>query len=267
MRFYENAHILEAGEKTYAGQTDPMYWNAVGPFGGWIAAVFLRCLALETGGVGDPLTVSVNFAGPMEPGSFTVRLRELRANRSTTFWSAEMLQAKDGSEGLCAFATVVIARRRESPSFAETIAPEIAPPEELQRFKPPLQAQFLTRLDLRFVPDGYFPKRIDGAVVMWARALDSDAMDYETLAAICDSGMPQIFLRLKRPVPVSSVTMNVFFHATRTDLEPIGEEFVLTASSMRAAANGFFDETTLVWSRTGMLLATTEQIVWFKIPK
>jgi hypothetical protein len=200
----------------------------------------------------------------MEQGTFTVRLRELRANRSTTFWSAELLQPKDDTAGLCAFATVVIARRRESPSFAETVAPEMAAPEDLPRFTPPVPAEFLKRLDLRFVRDGYFPKLVDEAVVMWARALDSDAMDYETLAAICDSGMPQIFLRIKRPLPVSSVTLNVFFHAKRTDLETIGEEFVLTASRMRAAANGYFDETTLVWNRAGMLLATTEQIVWFK---
>jgi hypothetical protein len=33
---------------------------------------------------------------------------------------------------------------------------------------------------------------------------------------------------------------------------------------MRRAAHGFFDASAEVWSSNGTLLATTEQIVWFR---
>jgi hypothetical protein len=267
MAVYEHARIERSGEKTYSAHTDPVYWNAVGPFGGWLAAVFLRCTNLETGDVGDPLTFSINFAGAMQPGAFTVRLRSLRTNRSTSFWSTELLQTQDGVEVLCAFATIVIARRRETPAFAETIAPEAAPPEGLHRFSARAGLSFLQRLDLRFAGGGPVSNSPDRKVVMWARSLDATSMDYETLTTLCDAGLPHIFVRLKRPVPVSSVTLNVFYHATRDDLVPIGEDFLLTESRMRAAGHGFFDEATSVWSRAGKLLATTEQVVWFKVPE
>jgi Thioesterase-like superfamily len=267
MALDESARIERMGEKTYAAQTDEAYWNAVGPFGGWIAAVLVRCVSLETKGIGDPLSLSVNFAGPMQPGTFSVRLRELRANRSTTFWSAELLQQQDGAEALCAFATIVIAQRRETPAFLEAVAPAAAPPEELHRFASVAARAFLKRFDMRFDGGGAFPKLADGQVSAWVRALDSSAMDYETLTAICDAGLPHIFLRLRRPVPVSTVTMNVFYHATRAELALVGDDFLLMASRMRVAGNGFFDASTSVWSRAGLLLATTEQVVWFKVPQ
>jgi acyl-CoA thioesterase len=111
-----------------------------------------------------------------------------------------------------------------------------------------------------------FPKVTDGLLSAWIRALDAREMDYETLTAICDTGLPHIFVRLRRPVPVSTVTMNIFYHATAAELAQVGDDFLLSASRMRNAGHGFFDASTEMWSRAGALLATTEQVVWFKVP-
>jgi hypothetical protein len=267
MTLYDEARIESIGDNVYSAHTDPAYWNAVGPFGGWIAAVFVRCVALETNGAGDPLSFSINFAGAMQPGTFVVRLRELRANRSTTFWSAELLQVQDARDVLCAFATLVVAKRRETPAFLDAVPPFAKPPEDLHRSTAATGRPFLLRFDMRFGGNGSFPKASEGEVASWVRALDSKAMDYETLTAICDAGLPHIFLRLRRPVPVSSVTMNVFYHVDRATLARVGDDFLLTGSQMRVAGQGFFDATTTVWSRAGLLLATTEQVVWFKVPE
>jgi hypothetical protein len=264
MGLYESARLSRTGEGTYAAATDPNYWNLIGPFGGWLAAVLLHCVLAEEETLGVPLSFSINFAGAMEPGTFAVRLRDLRRNRSTTFWSAELVQVQAGAEVLCAFATIVTARRRESAAFLELIPPAMPAVETLTRFDPPRSPEFLQRLDMRFIAARGFPKLIDGAIVTWMRALDSDVLDFETLTALCDAGLPQIFLRLKRRVPVSSVTLNVFYHATVQELAAAGSGYVANRTRMRRAAHGFFDATTEVWSPNGTLLATTEQIVWFK---
>jgi len=261
---YDGARIERTGERTFAAQTDPAYWNLIGPFGGWIAAVLVHCVLSETAAVGAPLSLSLDFAGAMEPGPFAIGLRALRRNRSTSFWSAELTQIQKGAQVLCAFATIVTAERRPTPQFLEVAPPAVQRPEELRRFEMPGALPFLQRLDFRFAEGTIFPKLIDGATVTWMRALDAPAMDYETLAALCDAGIPQIFLRLKRRIPVSSVTLNAFFHADRAELDAAGNGFVLNACRMRRAAHGYFDASAQVWSERGDLLATTEQIVWFR---
>jgi acyl-CoA thioesterase len=267
MGLYDNARLTRTGEGIYAAQTDPAYWNRIGPFGGWIAALLLRCVLTEPEAVGDPLSFSINFAGAMEQGSFEIRLRQLRHGRSTTFWSAYLVQVQNGSEMCCAFATVVTAARRETPSFLEIAPPIVPAPEELRanRAAAAMGLPFLERLDLRFAGTT-FPFPDDGETRTWVRSIDAVELDFETLTALCDSGFPQIFVRLKRPVPISSVTLNVFYWATMEELASVGPDYLLNVARMRVARHGFHDTSTAMWSRSGTLLATTEQVIWFKPP-
>jgi hypothetical protein len=267
MGLCDTARLTRTGDGTYVAQTDPAYWNRIGPFGGWIAALLLRCVLSDPRAIGEPLSFSINFAGAMERGAFEIRLRELRHGRSTTFWSTELLQTQSGSEVLCAFATVVTARRRETPSFLGIQPPVVPPPDGLRGLGAGamMQLPFLERLDMRFAGKA-FPFPDDGETRTWVRARDAEALDYETLTALCDAGFPQIFVYLKGPVPISSITLNVFYHATNAELASVGADFILNVARMRGAAHGFSDTTTAMWSRSGALLATTEQVVWFKAP-
>jgi acyl-CoA thioesterase len=267
MGLTENAHLTRTGENTYAARTDDAYWNLIGPFGGWIAGVLIRAVLEDPRHIGDPLSISVNFAGSMEAGPFAVRVREFRHNRSTTFWSSEIVQEQAGVEMLCAFATIVTARRRETPEFVDVTAPVVAAPEELVSFSPVGSTlKFLERLEMRYVTNPFSAENPDGARISWTRIRDGGPLDFEALTALCDSGLPHIFSRLKKRVPISSVTMNVFFHTTREALALVGDDFVLSVAQMRIATRGFFDATTTMWTRSGTLLATTEQVIYFMAP-
>jgi acyl-CoA thioesterase len=267
MALTKNARLTRTTENSYAGQSDPGYWNLIGPFGGWIAALLLRAVLDDPRHLGEPLSMSIDFAGPMEAGAFVIRVRELRHNRSTTFWWTELVQQQGEAEVVCAFATIVTAKRRETPSFLESAPPSAEPPEGLKSFAPlrsPLP--FFERFDMRYATNPLVPEE-DGERLLWVKVRDAGVLDFETLTALCDIGLPHVFARLKKRVPVSSVTMNVFFHAVSDDLTAVGEDFVLSASHMRIIRLGFFDATTTMWSRSGALLATTEQVVWFKSPE
>jgi acyl-CoA thioesterase len=61
--------------------------------------------------------------------------------------------------------------------------------------------------------------------------------------------------------------MTVYFHAAAEDIAAVAGDFVLYEAKMRNAYAGFFDEISELWSRSGTLLATMEQIVWFKVPE
>ena len=58
--------------------------------------------------------------------------------------------------------------------------------------------------------------------------------------------------------------MSVYFHATPAELEAVGGDFILGEAKGRRFESGFFDQHGALWSRDGVLLATTEQLCWFK---
>ena len=84
----------------YAGQTSPAYWNMVGPFGGITAATLLQAVLQHPDCLGEPLSLTVNYAGALEAGPFTLQAVPVRTNRSTQHWTLAISQAgADGQPG------------------------------------------------------------------------------------------------------------------------------------------------------------------------
>jgi hypothetical protein len=52
------------------GHTSQAYWNMIGPFGGATAAVMLQAALVHPERLGDPIALTVNFAGPIGEGDF-----------------------------------------------------------------------------------------------------------------------------------------------------------------------------------------------------
>jgi hypothetical protein len=255
-------------EGRYSGETDPAFWNLIGPFGGWIAATLLRSVLDVPERLGEPISLCTNFAGAIEPGSLEIRTRNTRRNRSTDFWRTDLVQQQNGSERHCADASVVLALRRATESFVELAPPAMPPPESLTPLSTgSVGAAFLARYDMRF--DAPHPARQadPGRTMMWVREIGPSTLDFAGLVGLCDAGFPLIFTRLRKRMPISTVTLNVFFHVTADELAALGNDFVLSDGTSRIAHEGFYDSTTALWSRAGRLLATTEQIVYYKMPQ
>ena len=53
----------------WLGHTQPAYGNMVGPFGGVTSAVMLNAVLKHQNRLGDPVSLTVNFAGPIEDGA------------------------------------------------------------------------------------------------------------------------------------------------------------------------------------------------------
>jgi len=253
-----------------AYQTDARYWNLIGPFGGWIAASLLRPVLAHPEALGAPLSITINFVAAIRAGTYDIRVELLRRNRSTSFWFARFVQTQDGEEGHCADATVVLAVRRETPSFAIAKAPPVAAPESIAPFDfAAARAEWMKAYDIRFVsgePLGRGPANDDARTIAWVRDLVDPSLDFCSLLAMSDCAFPQVFHRVKRFIPISTVSMTVYFHARAEDLAAVGDDFIVYDARMRVAYDGFFDETSSLFSRAGKLLATMEQIVWYKVP-
>lgn len=76
----------------YLGHTSDHYANMVGPFGGITAATMLNAVLQHTEHIGDPVSLTINYAAPISDGSFEIKATPARTNRATQHWFIELFQ-------------------------------------------------------------------------------------------------------------------------------------------------------------------------------
>jgi acyl-CoA thioesterase len=79
---FDQAIALRAqSDGHWLGHTSAAYANMVGPFGGVTAAQALNAVLQHPERLGEPVSLTVNFAAALADGPFTVQVRAARTNR------------------------------------------------------------------------------------------------------------------------------------------------------------------------------------------
>ncbi|WP_119964543.1 acyl-CoA thioesterase [Simplicispira lacusdiani] len=267
---FDQALVLEGSAPGhYRGHTSPAFWNMVGPFGGITAATVLRAILLHPDRLGEPLSLTVNYAGALSTGPFTVQATPVRTNRSTQHWSVTILQTDaEGAQVVTTTATAVTAARRETWSMADTPMPEVPRPGTLERIGSVSGVEWFSRYDIRPVT-GAMPRQWNGQgdsslTQLWMRDDPERPLDFCSLAALADVFFPRVWLRRALPVPAGTVSITVYFHAGMAQLQETGTGFLLGQARGQEFRNGFFDQTVQLWNEAGTMLATSHQIVYYK---
>ena len=261
--------LTSLGAGRFTGATVPAYANMVGPFGGVTAATALNAVLQHPERLGDPVALTVNFCAALADGPFTVTARPARTNRSTQHWVIEMLQA-DASGDLATVltATAVTAARRDTWG-RDDIAPPGAPsPEAVGKPNMTALVEWVKRYDMR-IAEGRIPTEWDGreqpsGTLLWMRDEPARALDFASLTAMADVFFPRVWLRRATRVPAGTVSMTVYFHASAAQLADTGTGWLLGQARGQGFRNGFFDQAAQVWNQSGVLLATTHQVVYYK---
>lgn len=263
---FEKAIRLDAvGDDLRRGRTRPEWTGMVGPFGGITAAVLLRAIETHPDRIGDPVAMTVNFAAPIVDGDFDVSLRAARTNRTNQHWTLELSQDGD----VKTTATALFGIRRNTWGDTEADPPSAPPPELVAPSSGPGDFVGWGRLyDMRFF-EGDFPgadaePSPNATSTMWMRDVARRPVDYPALAALCDIFFPRAFLRHGGFTPAGTISATIYFHVDQAELEAVGGDFVLGTASANRFSRGYFDQSTQLWSRDGVLLATSHQIVYFK---
>ncbi|MEO8839338.1 MAG: thioesterase family protein [Herbaspirillum sp.] len=264
------AHIFDTAialtphdDGNYNRQTSPAYGNMVGPFGGIIGATLLNAMMCHPARLGDPLSLTVHYAAPIADGAFSVHARAVRTNRSTQHWIIELIQ----TDQVAAFATVTSAIRRDTWGTTDAIFPNVPPADSLTRAPAIERAAWTNRYDMRFIDGAIGAPNTDGYPSqsrLWIRDEPARPLDFLSLAAICDSFFPRIFVRRPKWVPIGTVALTTYFHADANQLSTQGCAPALGVARALHFGNGFSDQSAEVWSISGALLATSHQIVYFK---
>lgn len=249
----------------FRGETSAAYGNMVGPFGGAIAAVLLKAVLIHPDRLGEPVALTVNFAGPIADGEFVVATKAVRTNRTTQHWYVELVQG----DQVGATATVVSATRRDTWSSTEAKFPAVPAAATLARTPPIERAKWTAAYDMRFVQGQPVSSRDatedrDSVSCLWLRDEPQRPLDFVSLAAICDAFFPRLFVRRPKWVPVGTVSLTTYFHADPGALQRQGARPVLGTARALRFSGGYFDQTAEIWSDDQILLATSHQVVYFK---
>ncbi len=242
---------------------DPQIAAFTGAFGGWVAAHALTAAArMVDDEAADPLSMSIDFLRGIGPGEVVSSANLTHASRSVRF--VRVTTTHDGVPA--ADSSVILARRRPTDSLTPAKCPPCAAPESLQPAPAAgLPVTWIRQFDLRFASGYPGERNADLRSLVWVRLHERRPLDFARLVAIADTPLPRIFLHYGAASRISTVTLAMQFHANRTDLAAVGDDFVLTESWCNAARHGYFDQQTRLWARSGELLGVSSQIVWFQV--
>ncbi|VTU21719.1 hypothetical protein H4CHR_00844 [Variovorax sp. PBS-H4] len=254
----------------FTGATSPDYWNMVGPFGGTTAAVMLQSVLKHPELLGAPVALTVNYAAALTAGAFELLAVPVRTNRSTQHWTIQLSQADAaGQAQIVGTGSAVTALRRETWGANDLPMPEVPRPMEVERLSiGPAKVAWIDRYEMRPI-SGALPVRWDGSgdqseTRMWVRDAPARPLDFAALAALSDCFFPRVWLRRARPVPIGTVSITTYFHVDAAQLSEVGDGHLLGRATGQQFRNGYFDQAAQLWSEAGALLATSNQIVYFK---
>ncbi len=263
---FDDATRVSAGDSRWVGRTSPDYWAFVGPFGGATAATILRALIDHPQRSGDPLALTVNFCAAIAEGDFDLDVRLVKANRSTQHWCVEMTQ---GSDEVLTLATAVFAERRPSWSHQQAKFPQAKPFEQIIPYSKPA-ASWIKQYDLRFVEGeprfGDAPQAVpqDAFTKWWIGDRVPRKIDALSLMSMSDAFFARVFHARQKLVPFGTVSLTTYFHVDAEELAAEDISRVLATADAKIFHKSYGDQSGELWSPSGRLLATTQQIAYFK---
>jgi acyl-CoA thioesterase len=262
MSQFDDALALRLLEKgLWSAFADPRYEAMTGMYGGWTAAVLLRAVMLQADPPHMPSALTLNYIQKIEPDrEVFIRVRSIGGSRSIQHWQAEVLQ--DAGGPVLAHALLVLAARRETDGHTEPSMPAAPDPETLEDFHLPFTRN---NIAVKRLVHGYPPfARSDTASVEWVREFTGRRLDHVQLAFLSDLYLPRPFFWSAAPRPYATMSLSVYFHAGQGEIEAVGADFILNEAIGTRGEQSTSGQQARLWSREGRLLATTEQLGWFR---
>ena len=249
-------NAVKAG--TWLAYADPDHQSITGMFGGWTTAVTLASVMNSSTSEAVPAAVTINFVGSIDPGSeVEISTSLIGSTRSLEHWSATV----HSGGAVHAAALVVLANRRETEPHLQPTRPDAPDPSTLERFEaPPPQGK-----QTEMYPVGSFAYGTgDTHSAHWLRDTNGRALDHLLLAYLADQYAPRSFFWGAGVRPSATLTMSVYFHATAEELASVGTDFILNEAVGTRGEQSTSGQQARLWSRDGALLATTEQLAWYR---
>ncbi len=175
-------------------------------------------------------------------------------------WSTGAPISHAADAELLATALVVLSNRRETDAHLQFEMPAAPAPEGLEQIHAPgPQGE---QMEIRQVSGEWGSGDTRG--LLWVRDANGRALDDLQLAYLADQYAPRSFFWGDGMRPSATVTLSVYFHATPAELAAVGTDYVLNEATGTRGVESTSGQQARLWSRDGVLLATTEQLCWYR---
>jgi acyl-CoA thioesterase len=249
----ESLALEAVGAGNWRGHAHALFEAFNGMFGGWTVALLLKAIISDPAATGSAIAMTVNFIAPVQPGS-DLRLHTtcIGAGRSLAHWRCDVVDE----------ALVILGNRRESDRYTEGAMPDIALPETLLPYRPPFPNN--PPLEIRNGAGGPTFNQSHTRTLGWEKETSGRPIDVLTLAMLSDGGMPRISTISPAPRRSATLTLSVNFLASEAELAACGDDFILSDMIATRIEQSIVGTRKTMWSRAGALLATSEQVCWFR---
>jgi hypothetical protein len=234
-----------------------------GLWGGYAIGLAIRVLEAEPDAAGEALSLTLAYVAALPAGALDIRTRRIRQGGSVGFWEVEVLP--EGSHDVGVHALVTMAQRPATPAFAFAAMPEAPVPETLPKPELPSGARHYgaSTFERRGL-EGFPPSPgANSRSLVWVRSLRGP-FDKALLGMVTDNSAPRAFYALGPTVRTTTLTLTAYLHATAEELAEVGDDFILVECEGRVGGRGASDERSSYWRRDGKLLATSEQLAWYR---
>jgi acyl-CoA thioesterase len=238
--------------------------NPNGPlWGGYAIGLCLTVIAAEPDVVGEALSITLTYAAALREGQIDVRTRRLRQGGSVGVWEVELRPA--GADDVSVHAIVTMARRPATPQFAFAQMPQVAEPEGLASPDSPGGAGHVTArvFDRRMSETFPIQPSTSAYSTAWVRPR-LGVWDKPLLGMVSDNWAPRAFYAFGHGVMTTTLSLTIYLHATTEEVAAAGGDYLLVECDGRVGGGGASDERSSYWRRDGKLLATSEQLVWYR---
>ena len=235
-----------------------------GLWGGYAIGLCVRVLEAEPDAIGEALSLTLTYAAGLPAGELDIRTRRLRQGGSVGVWEVEVLPT--GSDQVGVHGVVTMARRPATPDFAFAKMPIAPAPESLPSPDTPDAAarHYGASAFERRTLEGFPPKPSgDSRSLAWVRSRRGP-LDKALLGMITDNSAPRAMYALGPTIMTTTLSLTAYLHATVADLAEVGDDFILVECEGRVGGGGASDERSSYWRRDGKLLATSEQLAWYR---
>jgi acyl-CoA thioesterase len=251
--------LREDGPDRWVAFADPDHESISGMFGGWTAAIMLGAVERSAAGTASPSALTVNFLGPIAPGGdVAVTAHRLGGGRSIEHWRTDA--RLPGHDDVVASALVVLANRRPTEEHCQWTMPAAPEPDTLEQVDAP-GAQGRQTMIRKI--SGEFASG-DSTGAHWVRDRSRRTLDHVQLAYFADQYAPRSFYWGVGFRPSATLTLSVYFLGTADEIAAVGDDYVLNEATGTRGEPSTSGQQARLWSRRGALLATTEQLCWYR---
>ncbi|RKG94518.1 thioesterase family protein [Corallococcus sp. CA053C] len=245
----------------YRSRYEAAWYQGRGAYGGVVAGQVMRALEHHLGDARRPVrSLTVHFCSPAAEGVADVHTRIERAGKLVTHATARV----ESAGVVVAVATATFgAARGGAPGYLDFVMPEVPAPETLT----PVDADAPMPDFCRFFEYRYCvgSPPYSGAAVAevggWLRPRDATVLDAALCVGLMDAYPPSVLSRMDGFRAAATVDFTVQFFQTFPLAGSALDMHYLRTGRSRQAAEGYTEESQLLWTRDGTLLAQCRQLI------